>query len=648
MGRDERGTLERLKAHRQELILPLVARHHGRVVNHPGDSVLCEFVSVVEAMACAAAIQEGMAGREEHLPAAERIQLRIGVNVGDVIAEGGEIYGDGVNVAARLEGLAEPGGICVSGQVHDEVLGKCELGFEDLGEPALKNIARPVRVWRVTNAVGAATRCVAGLSLADPGGAPARRAAREGPVGDVVVRLASFRRQPGAPPASTSAIRESVDSPRVDRSAEVEPQASAAKHNLPQQITALIGRTAELTEIKARLREHRLVTLVGPGGIGKTRLALQAAADLSWRYPDGVWLVDLAPLADPQLVAETVAGLLGLSRSTGRSVVEIVVASLKEMRTLLLLDNCEHLVDAVARIAEAILRGCPTVSIIATSRETLAVAGENVYRVPPLGFPEDVESITAAAALDHVAVRLFADRAGNVVDGFAVTDANAPAIAAICRRLDGVALAIELAAARLRMLQPHELAYRLDDRFRLLTGGSRTALHRQQTLKATIDWSYDLLTEPERTLLRRLSVFVGGWTLDSAAIVCAGHPVEGGEIFDLLASLIDKSLVVADVTGDGTRYRLLESTRAYMLERLVQSGECSPQQRLADRVLALFSEAEASWATTATKAWLRSYAPELDNLRTALEWAFGPVGDVALGLDLAGCSSRLFLELSLS
>ena len=468
----------------------------------------------------------------------------------------------------------------------------------------------------------------------------------DGPTEGVIVDLARFRRLSVLLPAS-SPYRESVDSKRVGRSAEAEPRFSVAEHNLPQQVTALVGRAAELAEIKARLDQHRLVTLVGSGGVGKTRLALQAAADLLERYPDGVWLVELAPLANPQLVAETVAGVFGVSRSTGRSAVEIVVASLKEKRTLLLLDNCEHLVDAVAQVAEAILRGCPTVSVLASSRENLAIAGENVYRVPSLDFPEDAEGITAAAALDHAAVRLFADRAGSVVDGFAVTDANAPAIAAICRRLDGVALAIELAVARLRMLKPQELASRLDDRFRLLTGGSRTALPRQQTLKAMIDWSYDLLTDPERTLLRRLSVFAGGWTLDSAATVCAGDPVEEREIFDLLASLIDKSLVVADATGDRTRYRLLESTRAYALEKLVESGERGHRRRLAEHVMALFSEAEASWATMATKAWLRSYAPELDNLRAALEWAFGPVGDIALGLDLTGRSLPLFLELSL-
>ena len=549
MGQDEQGTLERLKAHRKEFIEPLVAEHRGRIVNLAGDSALCEFASVVEAVACAVAIQEGMAGRELDLPAAERIRFRIGVNVGDVIVEGEEIYGDGVNIAARLEGLAEPGGVCVSGKVYDEVRSKLDLGFEDLGERALKNIARPVRVWRVADAGAAATRRVAGLPYADPGGDPSK---------GVIVDLARFRRG--------------------------EPRFSVAEHNLPQQVTALVGRAAELAEIKARLDQHRLVTLVGSGGVGKTRLVLQAAADLLGRYPDGVWLVELAPLASPQLVAETVAGMFGLSRSTGRSAVEIVVAFLKEKRTLLLLDNCEHLVDAVAQVAEAILRGCPTVSVLASSRENLAIAGENVYRVPSLDFPEDAEGITAAAALDHAAVRLFADRAGSVVDGFAVTDANAPAIAAICRRLDGVALAIELAVARLTMLKPHELASRLDDRFRLLTGGSRTALPRQQTLRALIDWSYDLLTDPEQTLLRRLSVFAGGWTLDSAATVCADDPVEEREIFDLLASLIDKSLVVADATGDRTRYRLLESTRAYALEKLVESGECSHSRRLAEHV----------------------------------------------------------------
>ena len=264
---------------------------------------------------------------------------------------------------------------------------------------------------------------------------------------------------------------------------------------------------------------------------------------------------------------------------------------------------------------------------------------------PSLGFPDRPEGITAEAALGYGAVRLFAQRARAAVAGFAVADDNAPAVAEICRRLDGVALAIELAAPRLKMLKPEELAKHLDDRFRILTGGSRTALPRQQTLKALIDWSYDLLSGSEQTLLRRLSVFAGGWTLGGATAVAAGAPLEAWEIFDLLGSLVDKSLVVADSSGSETRYRLLELTRQYAGERLVECGEGDWHRRLAEHLLAFYAKAGEVWPTAPTDAWLQTYAPELDNLRATVEWAFGPDGDVPLGLDLVGCSMRLLWEL---
>ena len=263
------------------------------------------------------------------------------------------------------------------------------------------------------------------------------------------------------------------------------------------------------------------------------------------RFNDGVWFVELAPLTDPQLIAENITALFGFPIGAGQRPLDAVVGLLREKQALLILDNCEHLVAAVASLAEAIIRKCPNMALLASSREPLAISGEAIYRVPTLGFPDRPEGITAEAALGYGAVRLFAQRAGAAVAGFAVANDNAPAVAEICRRLDGVALAIELAAPRLKMLKPEELVKHLDDRFRILTG-SRTALPRQQTLKALIDWSYDLLSGSEQILLRRVSVFAGGWTLGGAIAVAAGAPLQGWEIFDLLGSLVDKSLVVAD------------------------------------------------------------------------------------------------------
>jgi predicted ATPase len=417
--------------------------------------------------------------------------------------------------------------------------------------------------------------------------------------------------------------------------------------NLPQQVTPLIGREMELVEIKALLAVQRLVTLVGAGGVGKTRVSLQVGADVLERNPDGVWLAELAPFTDPQLVAETVAGLFGVSIATDRSPVDTLVGILKHKRMLLILDNCEHLVATVARFAETVISSCPGVHILASSREPLGITGESTYRLPSLSFPSVSEGINAESALNYGAVRLFVDRARAIVPEFTITDDNAPTVAAICKRLDGVAFAIQLAAPRLKMLKLEELANRLQDVFQIMTRGSRTALPRHQTLKALIDWSYDLLSDAERTLLRRLAVFAGGWTLDSAAAVTAGKPVYEEDIVDLIASLIDKSLVIADATGRETRYRMLETTRQYALKKVVENGERNRQHQLAEHLVFFYTSAEAAWPTAPTETWLATYAPELDNLRASLAWAFGPKGNVPLGLELTSHSLRILHELSL-
>ena len=342
----------------------------------------------------------------------------------------------------------------------------------------------------------------------------------------------------------------------------------AGRSGLPLPLTSFVGRAHEVGEVRALLGRTRLLTLTGPGGVGKTRLAVEAAAGLVDEYPDGLWFVDLAPLAEPALVARAVADAGRVAVHTGLPVDATLAKAIGERRILLVLDNCEHLVESCARLADVLLRTCSELRTLATSREILGTTGEVTWPVPALTLPpaDGVRALASLAASE--AVRLFAERAAAARPDFELTEANAAAVARICRRLDGVPLALELAAARLRVLSPEQIAARLDDRFRLLTGGNRTALPRHQTLAAAVTWSYDLLRDDERLLFRRLSVFAGGWTLEAAEAVCGG-PAGGGSkpvpepVLDTLARLVDRSLVLADEAGGGVRYRFLETIRQY-------------------------------------------------------------------------------------
>ena len=431
----------------------------------------------------------------------------------------------------------------------------------------------------------------------------------------------------------------------ADQSAPAGADIGAATNNLPQQLTSLIGREADLAEIKARLSDHRLVTLTGSGGVGKTRLSIEAGRGLFDRYPDGVWLAELAPLNDPQLVTSIIADVLGISLSATTSALDTLTSGLKTKRLLLIIDNCEHVIAEAARIAEALMRSCPHLSILASSRERMAIAGESVIRVPSLAAPQPGEAATAERARDYAAVRLFVERANALGCGFALSDANAATVASICRRLDGIPLAIELAVPRLKVLPVDKLARGLDERFRLLTGGSRTALPRQQTLHALIEWSYGLLSDVEKTLLARLSVFLGETTLASISAVVTGDEMPPEQIGDLLLSLVEKSLVHADLGGGECRYGLLESTRYFSAEKLVDAPIL--RRRHAEHFAARFAQATQAWETTATREWIASYAPDIDNLRGALDWAFGADGDVAVGIDLVAHSHLLWAELGL-
>ena len=408
----------------------------------------------------------------------------------------------------------------------------------------------------------------------------------------------------------------------------------AVASNLPLQLTRFVGREQEMAEVKGLLRTTRLLTLSGTGGCGKTRLALRVAGDLLDEYPDGAWLVELAALADPSFVVQAVALAVGLSEHPDQLILATLVDYLKRKRLLLVLDNCEHLVEACARLAESLLRTCPTVTVLATSREALRIPGEVSWRVPSLSTPSPEPWTSPEDLTRYESVRLFVERATDANPSFRLTSQHANAVAQICWRLDGIPLALELAAARVRMLTPEQIARRLDDSFRVLTGGSRTVLPRQQTLKATVDWSHDLLTEPERVLFRRLAVFVGGWGLEAAEDVCADELLSREEVFDLLSLLAEKSLVLVEDVAAEARYRLLETIRQYAWERLDQAGESRiVRDRHRDWCLVRAEQAEYSLETVSPATW-RQFVTEYPNLRAALKWCLD--GDGKLGLRLAG------------
>jgi non-specific serine/threonine protein kinase len=397
----------------------------------------------------------------------------------------------------------------------------------------------------------------------------------------------------------------------------------APVHNLPVPLTNFVGRDREVAELLRLVPSTRLLTLTGAGGCGKTRLALELAWQVLDRFPDGVWLVDLAPLSDPGLVVQTVASLFDLREAPDRPIRDPLTDYVRTRQMLLVIDNCEHLIAACAPLAEAMLRAAPRLCILATSREGLGITGETVWRVPSLSLPEQLEVAPVETLLQSDAVRLFAERAAAVDAVFAANGANAIAIAQVCARLDGIPLAIELAAARVRVLTIEQINARLNDRFRLLTGGSRTAVARQRTLEATVAWSYDLLSDAERLLLRRLAIFAGGWTIDAAEEVTSGDGVQREEVLDLVSRLVDKSLVNVDHDSDSERrYRFLETVRQYARERLVESGEA---ERVRDRHHAFYLElvrrAEPELLRADQVSWLNRLHREHDNLRSAIEWS---------------------------
>jgi len=568
---DIEGSTRAWEAHSEQMKVALsrhddilraeIERADGFVFKTVGDAFCAAFQSARSALMAAVASQHAL--RAEPWPEETPIRVRMALHSGECEERDNDYFGPVVNRAARLEAIAHGGQVLLSG-VTAALVGHQlpdDIVLRDLGEHRLKDLGRPERVFQV-----------AGTGLAD-----------------------------GFPPVK------SLNNPRL-------------QNNLPEQVSSFVGRDRELAEIRELVGGARLVTLAGPGGVGKTRLVLQAAAELVDGSGGGVWFVDLAPISDASLVATSVAKVLGLREEPGRPVVETLAEKLQDSRMLVVLDNCEHVIDVVAALAQTLLARCRLVCLLATSREPLGIPGEHVYRVPSLPVPAPGDDVPEVL-MELESVRLFLDRARQQKPGFALDASNAGTIGHLCRRLDGIPFAIELAAARLRSLSVRDLDAHLDKRFRLLTGGSRTALPRQQTLQALIDWSYDLLSPAEQALLCRLSVFAGGFDFAGAEAVCSGGEVEEFEVVGLLDTLVDKSLVQADETGGTVRYRLLETIREYGASRLAARGEDELDRvRLAHRehYLALAEAAESHLRGVNEIEWVDRLDAELDNLRVAL------------------------------
>jgi predicted ATPase/transcriptional regulator with XRE-family HTH domain len=551
--------------------------------------------------------------------------------VGDRTAFGALLRRYRTTAGLTQEALAEQAGLSLR-------------GVSDL-ERGLRRVPYPETVGRLVEALGLSAAEQAALQAARhprPGGGPGELAAAERGDFEGAARRGSLS---------------SAEPPELAVPAE----RATIRTNVPAQVTSFVGRERELAEVKQLLTTTRLLTLTGTGGCGKTRMALQVATEVAAFYPDGVWFVDLAPLSDPPLVLHAVTAALEMPEDPQRPPLPTLVDFLRVCRLLLVIDNCEHLLDACAQVADTIVQSCPDVHILATSRERLGVRGEIIWRVPSLALPDIHQVLSPETLSRNESVRLFVERARAVVSGFAITERNAGDLAHVCFRLDGIPLAIELAAARARVLTLEQIVARLDDRFRLLTGGSRSALRRQQTLRALVDWSHDLLTDAERVLLRRLAVFAGGWTLEAAEAICADHPLlaqpvagagsrEGlssdvpvpfgaEEVLDLLTGLVDKSLVMFE-GGEG-RYRSLETIRAFGLEQLRAAGEINAMgNRHARYFLSLNQDIEPRLERSDSGTVLASLDRENNNLRAALAF-LRENGDAETGLRLAG-GLRLF------
>lgn len=567
-------TMRLALARHDELLRQAIESNGGVVFKTIGDAFCAAFPTAPQALQAARMAQQGLQRHQEEIISDLTLKVRMALHAGAAEQRDGDYFGPPLNRVARLLAVGHGGQVLLSQIVHDLLPNTTSL--KDMGLHRLKDLRQPEHIWQ----------------LASPG-------------------LASE-----FPPLRSLSLY---------------------SNNLPLQLTSFIGRDKESLEVKSLLATRRLLTITGSGGCGKTRLGLQVAADVLENYPDGIWLVELAPLPDPFLVPQTLADVLGIREATGEPITRTLLSACKDKQMLLVLDNCEHVLETAAHLVDLILKSCPKVSILITSREALGIAGEHAYRIPSLSTPNTQSPQTPESLLEYESIRLFIERAMAVKTGFVVTRQNAPALASICHRLDGIPLAIELAAARTRSIPIEELEKRLDDRFRILTGGSRTALARQQTLRATVAWSYDLLEENQAALLARLSVFVGGWTLEACEQVCTREGVEAWEVLDLLTALVDKSLVVYEEREENARYRLLETIRQYARDRLMESGAADMyRSQHRDYYLALAEEGKTKLNGPEQGPWLDRLETEHDNLRMALNFCMEEPEGIAQGMQLTG------------
>ncbi|HEX2991162.1 MAG TPA: adenylate/guanylate cyclase domain-containing protein, partial [Anaerolineales bacterium] len=563
-----------LLARHNDILQKSIETHHGFVIRIVGDSFSAAFDTARDALSAALEAQRTLQ-TEAWSPAPIRVRMGIHTGPAHAVQAKDDLQGaayEGYATLAltqRVMSAGHGGQILLSQTTHDLVREALPNGTDlrDMGERRLKDIVRPEHIYQVT--------------------AP-----------DL---LSEF------PPLKTL---------------------DTVRHNLPAQLTSFIGREGEIVEALDLLSSTRILTFIGPGGTGKTRLSLQVAAEQVPVFKDGVWLIELAQLADSTYVLSTIASTFQLREHQGLPLIDTVTDYLRGKQLLLVLDNCEHLIETCARLSERFLHACPKLKILTSSREALGIAGETVYRVPSLSLPADFQALQDAGNLTHElmryeAPRLFTERARKANPQFTLTSDNAAYVTQVCERLDGIPLAIELAAARVKLFTPRQIAERLDDRFKLLTGGSRTALPRQQTLRALIDWSYHTLNGTEQEVLRQLAVFSGGWTFEAAEAV-AGEM----EAMEGLSGLVNKSLVnVEEKEGESPteasyRYRYLETIRQYAMEKLLESGEAVNAR---DRHLAHFMDyarrAEEKFGTPQRPLWVNRLEIEHDNLRSALDWA---------------------------